>query len=353
MAAPAPGAAFVRVNQAGYPIGSPKRAYLLSSVAEPAASFHVTRADGRVVVSGRVGAALGSWSARYPHVYAIDFSRLRAPGTYTVTVAGAAAASSPPFRVAPAGVLSARPLRNALAFYQNERDGPGFIRSALRTAPGHLNDARAMTYRTPKVDGDGNFAGDLQPLGVRINADGGWWDAGDYLKFVETTGYTDAVLLSAVRDFPRQMHVRVHGHTFAAEASVRRALAAAHVGRPHADALLPGRDRRGQRPDARRPRHLAAAAGRRHLRRHGPATRYIRHRPVFRAGPAGSPVSPNLAGRDAAAFGLCFQVYRRHASRPRGPLPALRRAHLRARRHRSGAPADGDPVRLLPRDRVA
>jgi endoglucanase len=31
---------------------------------------------------------------------------------------------------------------------------------------------------------------------------------------------------------------------------------------------------------------------------------------VFRAGPPGSPVSPNLAGRDAAAFALCFQVFR-------------------------------------------
>jgi endoglucanase len=40
-----------------------------------------------------------------------------------------------------------------------------------------------------------------------------------------------------------------------------------------------------------------------------PLYRYIRHRPVFRAGPPESPVSPNLAGRVAAAFGLCFQVY--------------------------------------------
>ena len=30
---------------------------------------------------------------------------------------------------------------------------------------------------------------------------------------------------------------------------------------------------------------------------------------MFRAGPPGSPVSPNLAGRDAAAFALCFQVF--------------------------------------------
>ena len=40
------------------------------------------------------------------------------------------------------------------------------------------------------------------------------------------------------------------------------------------------------------------------------SSRYIRHRPVFRAAPPGSPISPNLAGRDAAAFALCDQVFR-------------------------------------------
>ena len=133
----APGRAYVRVNQAGYATGAPKRAYLLAPAAEPRATFALVRAGGGVVLRGRLGPDLGVWSARFPHVYAIDFSRLRRPGAYTVTVAGA---------------LAAAPIRNALAFYQDERDGPAFIRSALRTAPGHRNDAHAMTYRTPKVD---------------------------------------------------------------------------------------------------------------------------------------------------------------------------------------------------------
>src|SRR5439155_7302655 len=38
--------------------------------------------------------------------------------------------------------------------------------------------------------------------------------------------------------------------------------------------------------------------------------RYIRNRPVFRAGPPGSLISPNLAGRDVAALALCYQVYK-------------------------------------------
>ncbi len=41
-----------------------------------------------------------------------------------------------------------------------------------------------------------------------------------------------------------------------------------------------------------------------------PVYRYIRHRPVFRAGPAGSKISPNLAGRDAAALALGYQVFK-------------------------------------------
>jgi endoglucanase len=41
-----------------------------------------------------------------------------------------------------------------------------------------------------------------------------------------------------------------------------------------------------------------------------PAYRYIRNRPVFRAAAPRSPISPNLAGRDAAVFGLCYQLFK-------------------------------------------
>jgi endoglucanase len=37
---------------------------------------------------------------------------------------------------------------------------------------------------------------------------------------------------------------------------------------------------------------------------------FICHRPVFIAGPAGSPISPNLAGRLAADFAVCYQLNR-------------------------------------------
>src|ERR687888_48136 len=72
-AAPAPGSAFVRVNQVGYPSAASKRAYLLSSVDQSGASFTVTSSTGTTVLSAPIGARLGSWSSGFSNVYALDF----------------------------------------------------------------------------------------------------------------------------------------------------------------------------------------------------------------------------------------------------------------------------------------
>ena len=308
-AAGSAGEGYVRVNQVGYPLSADKRAYLMASVPAARAPFTVTDAGGRVVAAGVVGPDLGRWSARYRHVYSIDFSRVRRAGTYAVSVGGPAPARSV-IQVGAGAALYAGPLRNALSFYRVQRDGAAIVRSALRTAPSHLNDADAMTYRTPKVDGDGAFKGDLSPLGVRIDASGGWWDAGDYLKFVHATAYTDAVLLMGVRDFPAQMGARAGAADFDAEARfgarwllrmwddrTRTLYYQVGIGNGN-DAIVSDHD------IWRLPQDDDTYGG------HDPAFRYIRHRPVFRAGPPGSPVSPNLAGRDAAALALCYQVYR-------------------------------------------
>jgi endoglucanase len=91
--------AFVRVNQVGYPTGAAKRAYLMSSVAETGATFTVRNQSGATLLTGQVGASLGSWSRVYSFVYPLDFDGLTTPGTYTVDVTGPVGASSPSFKV--------------------------------------------------------------------------------------------------------------------------------------------------------------------------------------------------------------------------------------------------------------
>jgi len=300
--------AFLRVNQVGYPAGAPKRAYLMANVSIPAGTTFAVRDASQVTVySAAMGARRGRWSDRYPYVYALDFSAVTAPGTYTLTIAGA---TSPSFLIDSGTAVYAQALANTLSFYQVQRDGADYVPGPLRDAPAHVNDAHAMTYRTPKVDADGNFTRDPRMLGLRIDASGGWWDAGDYLKFVHTTSYTVALLLAGVRDYPAQMGAASATSDFTAEA------------RFGADWLLRMWD------DDRKVLYYQVGIGgdsATRLSDHDlwrlpqvddtyrvgdPAYRYIRHRPVFRAGPPGSRLSPNLAGRDSAALAEAYTVFK-------------------------------------------
>jgi len=302
--------AFVRVNQVGYPSGSPKRAYLMASADESGATFSVQTTSGTTVFTAPVGPSLGSWSRTYKFVYPLDFDSVAAAGTYRITVGVPVAASSPLFAVGTGAAVYSNALANSLSFYENERDGADFLPSALRKAAGHLNDANAMTYLTPSANSSGRFSGDLTSLNARRDASGGWWDAGDYLKFVQTASYTTAVLLAGVRDLPAQMGSGSTTSDFTAEARfgtdwllrmwddpTRTLYYQVGIGEGNAKTV-------GDHDIWRLPQADDAFGG------SDPSYRYIRNRPVFRAGPPGSPVSPNLAGRDAAAFALCYQVFR-------------------------------------------
>ena len=199
--------AFVRVNQVGYVTGASKRAYLMSSSAESGATFVIKNSSGSTVFGPTaIGANLGSWSNSYPDVYALDFDSFVTAGAYTISVSGPVAASSPSFKIDTETNLYASILGNSLFFYQNERDGANFIATPLRTAAGHLNDQSATVYVTPKMNNGGRFSGSLSPATfngsqVTIDGMGGWWDAGDYMKFVQTHSYTVALMLIGIRDF--------------------------------------------------------------------------------------------------------------------------------------------------------
>lgn len=71
-AAPAPGTAYVRVNQVGYASAASKRAYLMSTGVETGATFAV-KSGAVTVFTESVGADRGAWSNTYKHVYVLDF----------------------------------------------------------------------------------------------------------------------------------------------------------------------------------------------------------------------------------------------------------------------------------------
>jgi hypothetical protein len=128
---------------------------------------------------------------------------------------------------------------------------------------------------------------------------------------VQTTSYAVDLQLIGVRDFPAQMGAAAGASDFTEEArfgvewllrmwndKTRTLYYQVGIGEGNSSTV-------GDHDIWRLPQEDDAYGG------SDPAYRFIRHRPVFRAG---SPVSPNLAGRDAAAFALCFQVF--HAEDP-------------------------------------
>jgi endoglucanase len=302
--------AFVRVNQIGYELGVDGRAYLMAPGSESGAVFHVLNSKGVAVFSSAIGASLGAWGSFT--VYALDF-RLSDVDTYTIDVDGPFSTNSPRFKVDTPENLYSQGLSNALEFYENERDGAQYITTALRKAPAHLNDQHASVFDSPKFDSNDSILGTLQPAGTAIDASGGWWDAGDYLKFVETHSYTVALMLIGIRDFPNQMGAAAGSSNFTNEAKFgldwlqkmwdddtgtlyyqvgigtdflsNPAILSDHdLWRlPHVDDTLGGTD---------------------------PTLIYIRHRPAFVSGKPGSKISANLAGRLTADFAECSQAFR-------------------------------------------
>jgi endoglucanase len=352
--AAAASSAYVRVNQVGYETGnSPFHAYLMSTVPESGATFKVVNSEGHIVYEHAIGALLGTWSNSTKLVYDVYALNFSVPGSevYTISVEGPAPATSPQFAVDAPNVLYPGLLLNTLWFYETERDGPDYIPNALRTAPGHLNDKNTTVYDTPPLNSNDLITTTGTPLtstGEVINGDGGWWDAGDYMKYVETVSYTTALMEIGVRDFPKQMGPNAPQNPPAPPVSVSYAGNAS--GAPTSSDfskeaqfgfswLMKMWDDSSKTlyyqvdnsQDWRNFPNLEteydiwtlpqAADDYKHCTTD---YFYICYRPGFIAAPAGSQISPNLAGRMAAAFAEYYQLYR--TTDPTSAKQALRNA---------------------------
>jgi hypothetical protein len=301
-------AAQVRLNQVGFLADKPKEALLMTARAEGNATFQVVASDGAVALTAPVPSKAVSWNASYKCVYRLDFSAVRKPGIYSIKVEGGGRAVSPSFRIGAGSDLYAPLLRNALLFFQAQRDGPEVPPGALHRKPSHLADKQALVYKIPVFGNDG-LRGRLERTGGPVDVSGGWFDAGDYLKFVETASYTTAIMLQAARDHPSRAGAGA-GADFAAEGRFGldwllkmwnddTKTLYAQVGLGDGNQYATGDHDVWRLPEA--DDQLKVRAGEPEF--------FLKYRPVFPAAAIGGRISPNLAGRLAAAFALGCQVF--------------------------------------------
>ncbi|MEU7281656.1 glycoside hydrolase family 9 protein [Streptomyces sp. NPDC045431] len=177
----------VRVNQVGYLPHGPKGGTVVSDAAGPL-PWTLTDAGGTVRASGTTTPAGVDPTSRQ-HVHTFDFSAVTTAGEgYTVTVAGE---RSEPFAIGD-GLYSSL-VTDALAYFYHNRSGieidADIVGAAYARPAGHLN--------VSPNQGDNDVPCQPGVCDYRLDAAGGWYDAGDHGKYVVNGGISVAQLMSA------------------------------------------------------------------------------------------------------------------------------------------------------------
>ncbi len=179
------------------------------------------------------------------------------------------------------------------------------IRGRLDRRPSHLLDRSAHVYAWPHMARGSDLITDrrLHRVGGPVDVAGGWFDAGDYLKFTHSTAYNDVLLFTSARLLG---HRAPHALTAEAryglrwlekmwDAKTRTLYLQVGIGSGNRAGTFRGDHDLWRLPQA--DDHDTSKAD-----------RFVSHRPVFAAAPAGKPISPNLVGRVVAAFALAAQA---------------------------------------------
>ncbi len=324
-------AARIRLDQLGYLPNEVKQARLMTAQPLTASgSFAVVDPHGDVVLRRPVPASpVGRWNTNYHTVYRLAFSSLTAPGRYRIEARGGGVhATSTAFRVEGAGRLYGRLLDAGVSFDQVQRDGRNVIPGALGRKPSHLLDRSATVYAWPTMQRGSDLILDkfLRPIGGPVDVAGGWFDAGDYLKFTHSTAYNDVLLFTSARMLGGRAPKALTGEARHGLAWLRKMWDArtktlyiqVGIGSGNKQGTFRG-DHDGWRlPQA--DDHDTAKLD-----------RFVSHRPVFEAAKPGRPISPNLVGRVSASFALAAQIdASSHPARARHELGTARQLYARA-----------------------
>jgi hypothetical protein len=218
----------LRFDQLGYLPSGAKWAVLMSD-GKPAPKYQVyRRATGCVVGSGTAGPRVLSATNLAGHTITgdrVDLSGITEPGSYVVVLE-----DGEQYGPINAGATVYKDVLPALlAFFGEQRCGEA---DATRThhqachlfswlKSGDSGDGVAVNYGFDFGGGDGS-EGTLQPVpvetlsGPAADVEGGWHDAGDFIKFMGTTSFVLAVQLIAMKDHAAALDRPEAGNAFAA-----------------------------------------------------------------------------------------------------------------------------------------
>lgn len=180
----------IRLNQVGFLPNAEKLAVVKSTTDT---LFEVKTSDlSTTVFTGVLGPQV-NWSASSENIKIADFSSFSTPGEYVVVIPQKG--KSYPFKI-DAHVFESLSKGSIKAFYFNRAS------TALTTEYAGVY-ARAAGHPDNAVVVLPSAASANRPAGTTISTPYGWYDAGDYNKYVVNSGISTFTLLNAYESYPR------------------------------------------------------------------------------------------------------------------------------------------------------
>lgn len=172
----------IKVNQVGYYPNQEKTAAVEKDA--EAKIYTLTDKKGKVVWKGK-GArkAVSPWSAKEREI--VDFSSVKTPGEYTLK-AGKISQKV----IIKEHALNDLAIASLKAFYLQRTGEPILEKYVGKYArPAAHMDTNVLVHPSAASEG--------RPAGTVISSPGGWYDAGDFNKYIVNSAYTIAVMLDS------------------------------------------------------------------------------------------------------------------------------------------------------------
>lgn len=179
----------IKLNQLGFYTYAPKIAAITASLLSP--DFFIIKAHSKdTVYRGKLSHERQSLNSSLK-THIADFSTLQSPGTYVLFIPGVG--HSYPFKIGNK-IHYASGIASLKGYYYQRVSMP-------------LDEKYAGKWKRPAGHPDTEVlihpsaASVARPAGTKISSPGGWYDAGDYNKYIVNSGITMGTLLSAYEDF--------------------------------------------------------------------------------------------------------------------------------------------------------
>jgi len=173
----------IRINQLGYYPEGPKIAIVIEATNQT--DFQIINNSGKIVFSGKLSPDI-FWEKSSDHAKRADFSSLKKPGSYKLKVGQSV---SWPFeikddiwRAVSVALMKSYYLQRAS--YELKQDYAGIYKRPL----GHPDTACTLHPSSGKSG--------------KLNAPGGWYDAGDFGKYIVSAGVTMGNMMSLIELVP-------------------------------------------------------------------------------------------------------------------------------------------------------